>query len=52
MGRDQFIERALTGIPLGPYGIMAVILAAVFLLGFFLDWIEITLIVLPLVWPL
>jgi TRAP-type mannitol/chloroaromatic compound transport system permease large subunit len=27
------------------------ILAAVFLLGFFLDWIEITLIVLPLVEP-
>ena len=30
---------------------MAVILGAVFLLGFFLDWIEITLIVLPLIAP-
>ena len=51
LGGDEFIERILTGIPLGPYGIMAVILAAVFLLGFFLDWIEITLIILPLVAP-
>ena len=51
LGGDEFIERILTGIPLGPYGIMAVILAAVFLLGFFLDWIEITLIVLPLIAP-
>ncbi|MDX1707281.1 MAG: TRAP transporter large permease subunit [Desulfobacterales bacterium] len=51
LGGDEFIERILTGIPLGPYGIMAVILGAVFLLGFFLDWIEITLIVLPLIAP-
>ena len=30
---------------------MAVILGCVFLLGFFLDWIEITLIILPLIAP-
>jgi tripartite ATP-independent transporter DctM subunit len=51
LGGDEFIERMLTGIPLGPYGVMAVILAFIFLLGFFLDWIEITLIVLPLIAP-
>ena len=51
LGGDEFIERILTGIPLGSYGIMAVILAAIFLLGFFLDWIEITLIILPLIAP-
>ena len=51
LGGDEFIESALTGIPLGPYGIMAVILGVIFLLGFFLDWIEITLIVLPLLAP-
>jgi len=51
LGGDEFIERILTGIPLGPYGIMAIILGSVFLLGFFLDWIEITLIVLPLIAP-
>ncbi len=51
LGGDEFIERILTGIPLGPHGVMAVILGSIFLLGFFLDWIEITLIVLPLVAP-
>ncbi len=51
LGGDELIERSLTGLPFGPYGIMMVILGAVFLLGFFLDWIEITLIVLPLIAP-
>lgn len=51
LGGDEFIERILIGIPFGPYGILAVILACVFLLGFFLDWIEITLIILPLIAP-
>lgn len=51
LGGDEFIEHALTGLPLGPYGVMAVILGTVFALGFFLDWIEITLIILPLLAP-
>ncbi len=51
LGGDELIERSLTGLPFGPHGIMMVILAAVFFLGFFLDWIEITLIVLPLIAP-
>ena len=51
LGGDEFIEGVLTGIPLGPHGIMVVILGMIFLLGFFLDWIEITLIVLPLLAP-
>lgn len=51
LGGDEFIESALTGLPLGPYGVMAVILGTVFALGFFLDWIEITLIILPLLAP-
>ncbi len=51
LGGDEVIGAALTGIPLGPHGIMAVILGVIFILGFFLDWIEITLIVLPLLAP-
>ena len=51
LGGDQVIEEALLGLPFGPSGIVIVILAAVFLLGFFLDWVEITLIILPLVAP-
>ena len=51
LGGDEFIERSLTGLPFGPYGIICFILFCVFLLGFFLDWVEITLIILPLVAP-
>ncbi|MEM9302639.1 MAG: TRAP transporter large permease subunit, partial [Pseudomonadota bacterium] len=51
LGGDELIERALLGLPFGPNGVVITILCATFLLGFFLDWIEITLIVLPLVAP-
>ncbi|MEH6442601.1 MAG: TRAP transporter large permease subunit [Oceanospirillaceae bacterium] len=51
LGGDELIESFLTGLPFGPYGIIFFILALVFLLGFFLDWIEITLIILPLLAP-
>lgn len=51
LGGDELIEGALTNLDLAPSGIIIAILIAVFLLGFFLDWIEITLIVLPLVAP-
>jgi len=51
LGGDHFIKGVLTSLPFGPYGIMLFVLFCVFLLGFFLDWIEITLIILPLVTP-
>jgi len=51
LGGDELIERALLGLPFGPSGIVICILAATFVLGFFLDWIELTLIILPLVSP-
>tara|TARA_R110001583_G_scaffold195011_1_gene368480 strand:+ start:1911 stop:3266 length:1356 start_codon:yes stop_codon:yes gene_type:complete len=51
LGGDELIEGALTGLPFSPTGIVICILAVTFLLGFFLDWIELTLIVLPLVAP-
>ena len=51
LGGDQLVERALLGLPFGGTGIIISILFATFLLGFFLDWIELTLIVLPLVSP-
>ncbi|WP_332306318.1 TRAP transporter large permease subunit [Desulforapulum autotrophicum] len=48
LGGDALVEETLTSLPFGPYGIVASILGIVFFLGFFLDWIEITLIILPL----
>ena len=51
LGGDELIERVLLGLPFGATGIIICILIATFILGFFLDWIELTLIVLPLVSP-
>ncbi len=51
LGGDELIERALLSLPFDATGIVICILIATFLLGFFLDWIELTLIILPLVSP-
>lgn len=51
LGGDTLIERALLDLPFGPTGVVLCILFGTFLLGFFLDWIELTLIILPLVAP-
>lgn len=51
LGGDQFVEELLTSLPGGPYGVLTFTLGLVFLLGFLLDWIEITLIILPLLAP-
>ncbi|MEM7704913.1 MAG: TRAP transporter large permease subunit [Pseudomonadota bacterium] len=51
LGGDELIKSALLELPFGPNGIVITILAFTFLLGFFLDWIEISLIILPLVAP-
>jgi tripartite ATP-independent transporter DctM subunit len=51
LGGDEFIARTLKALPLGPHGILWFIVLCVFILGFFLDWIEICFIVLPLIAP-
>ena len=51
LGGDELIEGLLLGLPFEPNGIIICILIATFLLGFFLDWLELTLILLPLVSP-
>lgn len=51
LGGDELIERTLLNLPFGPVGVVITILFCTFLLGFFLDWIELTLIILPLVAP-
>jgi cyclic pyranopterin phosphate synthase len=45
------IAGLLHGMPLPPEGIVVVILLGAFLAGFFLDWLEISLIFLPLFGP-
>jgi tripartite ATP-independent transporter DctM subunit len=51
LGGDEFIARVLKSLPFGPMGILWFIVFVVFLLGFFLDWIEICFIILPLITP-
>lgn len=51
LGGDEFIGGLLKSIPLSPEGIVIVILLITFIAGFFLDWLEISLILLPLVGP-
>ena len=51
LGGDDVIRAAITGLPFGQTGVLLTVLFVVFLLGFFLDWVEITLIILPLVAP-
>ncbi|MBR9884271.1 MAG: TRAP transporter large permease subunit [Oceanospirillales bacterium] len=51
-GGDEVIENALHALPFEPSGVLALVILIVFLLGFFLDWMEIVLIVAPLVMPI
>lgn len=52
LGGDELIEASVRGLALGPDGMVVAMMLLVFALGFVLDWIEITLIVLPLVYPI
>jgi tripartite ATP-independent transporter DctM subunit len=51
LGGDEFVSHLLHGLPFGKDGLVVFILFIAFLAGFFLDWLEITLIILPLVAP-
>jgi tripartite ATP-independent transporter DctM subunit len=52
LGGDDVVERLIREANLGSWGFLILVMAIVFFLGFFLDWIEITLIVLPVFAPL
>jgi tripartite ATP-independent transporter DctM subunit len=52
LGGDDIVEDLITSAGLDSWGLLFLIMAIVFFLGFFLDWIEITLIVLPVFAPL
>ena len=50
-GGDEIIENLVLGSFDNPYMVIGFILFIIFLLGFLLDWIEITLIIMPLMLP-
>lgn len=51
LGGDALVEDVILGISQDPFVVLAVIMALVFVLGMVLEWVEITLVVLPLVAP-
>ncbi|RTE64805.1 TRAP transporter large permease subunit [Amphritea opalescens] len=51
LGGDYLIMDIVDSIGLGPYGLLLSIMLMIFVLGFFLEWIEISYVVLPLLLP-
>ncbi len=52
LGGDETIENFLTNLPGGTFSAILIVMIAMFLLGFFLDFIEITFVVVPIVAPI
>jgi tripartite ATP-independent transporter DctM subunit len=52
IGGDDFIVDLARGLNLGDWGLLFTMMAMVFIMGFFFDWIEITLILLPIFAPI
>ena len=52
LGGDDLIHHVVESLGLGSWGILFLMMGMCFLLGFFFDWVEITLIVLPLFAPI
>jgi tripartite ATP-independent transporter DctM subunit len=48
---DHLIQELLKGLPFGPYGVLAVVMFVIFLLGFFIDFFEICFIHVPILVP-
>jgi len=52
LGGDDVIEHLILQSGLDSWGLLFLIMGIVFVLGFFLDWVEITLIILPVFAPI
>ncbi|MGH1357595.1 MAG: TRAP transporter large permease [Burkholderiaceae bacterium] len=51
LGGEERVEQILTAMPGGATGALVFCMALIFVLGFFLDFVEITVILLPLIVP-
>ncbi len=52
LGGENIVHDALSAMPGGTFGAMFVVMALMFVLGFFLDFIEIVFVVVPIVGPI
>lgn len=51
MGGTRFIQNLISGLPLDPIGIVLVMMATMFVLGLFMDWIGIVFLTIPIFIP-
>jgi len=51
-GGEELVREALTGLPGGFWTQFVIVMAVIFILGFFLDFIEIAVVVVPIVAPI
>ncbi len=51
VGGEHFIVETARALPFGDWGLLISMMAMIFVMGFFFDWIEITLIMLPIFAP-
>jgi TRAP-type mannitol/chloroaromatic compound transport system permease large subunit len=49
---DELVQTLFTDMPGGQWGALAIVMLVIFLLGFILDFIEITFVVVPIVGPI
>jgi len=52
LGGDNLVRGYLTQLPFGKWGVLAVVMILIFVIGFFLDFIEITFIHIPVLAPI
>ena len=52
LGGEEIVSQVLNSMPGGAFGAMLVVMALMFVMGFFLDFIEIVFVVVPIVGPI
>lgn len=52
IGGEHFIVNTARSLSFGDWGLLAMMMIMIFIMGFFFDWIEITLIMLPIFAPI
>ncbi|VAX19503.1 TRAP dicarboxylate transporter, DctM subunit, unknown substrate 6 [hydrothermal vent metagenome] len=52
LGGDDFVRDFIESAPMGEHGALLLVMGTLFILGFFLDFIEITFIVIPIIAPI
>ena len=52
LGGDHLVRDLIAMLPFGPFGALVVVMGLIFVMGFFLDFIEITFIQVPVVAPI